>query len=150
MTNRTLQQRRNRLVTRSATAFVLIALASGFGIFPAWTAWVVPKPDWAKLSLIELARQHYSATGTTTILKENDRAFAIFDQQYNFRNRHNRIAEERLSRSPLNDLELFFTYLPDSKGVAAVTLTEIRETGIPPSLTFSTPSRHPETSAQGV
>ena len=89
---RTLQRRRNRLLRGTVCAFALTLTALGVGFIPSLTETVTeavaPKPDYHEILVTELARQHFLATNTPTIVREEAKTLEFFESQYNIRNKH--------------------------------------------------------------
>ncbi len=88
MDQRALQQQRNRLLRGAALALTLISMSLGLGFIPSWAEAIAPKPDRHKVFVAELARLHFLATNTPTIVKEEAGTLEFFERQYNTRNEH--------------------------------------------------------------
>jgi hypothetical protein len=90
--SRTLQRRRDRLLRGAVRALALTLIAFGLGFISslteALTATVAPKPDYYRILVTELARQHFLATNTPTVVREEARTLEFFERQYNVRNEH--------------------------------------------------------------
>lgn len=135
------RQRRNRIAAACALSIVLAAAGIAFGFINALTQKLLPHPDYYKVLMKEIAHQHYLATGTPTIVKENDQTREFFQQQYDFRNRNNSLSEAQLTVEP-DDFK-FFAYLPYAKGMIELTMDDLAAEQDRPGMKFTQPSGTP-------
>jgi hypothetical protein len=85
--NRATQRRRNRLLRGTLYALFLASIGCGVGFIDSWAEAVAPEPDYYRIVFDDLARQHFLATTTPTVVKEDDSTKEFFEGEYNARNR---------------------------------------------------------------
>lgn len=100
-----------------------------------------PPPDYYRILMAELARQHFMITGTPTIFREDARAREFFEWLYNLKNGRDGLPAERVT-VPENTL-LQFSFLPGTRGLTAYPFIWLREQHAAPTMTFTEPSGAP-------
>ncbi|HZS48416.1 MAG TPA: hypothetical protein VFC63_25320 [Blastocatellia bacterium] len=113
MDRSSIQRHRNRLVGKSAFAVLLVVAAVGFSFNDSLVNLLVPEPDYYRVLMKELARQHYEGTGTTTIVKENDQAREFFEQQINLKNSHFHLPPASIQVSSNEMLDFWYIHEDD-------------------------------------
>ncbi len=108
--HRPIQKKRIHLQQASVVAAVLILAGLSFGFVDSLTGRISFKPDRHRLLFSELARQTSLATGTPTIVKEDDETLAAFEREYNRRNQKLGLAAGQVT-APDNSV-LQFSYVP--------------------------------------
>jgi hypothetical protein len=137
----TLQQQRNWLVGVAATAILSLAVSLAVAFVDPWTEAFAGRPDYYRILLDEMARQHYFTTGTVTIVKEAGDVMDLFGRQYNLRNQRYGFPETSVAWPEKSVLA--FTYVPGGGGLSALPLEEMAAKRKNPTLTFTEGSLQP-------
>lgn len=88
MDYRDLQRRRDALLRGAGISLALALAAIGIGCFPSLAEAIAPKPDYYRILMAELAREHFLATNTPTVVKEEAETLEFFGSQYDVRSKH--------------------------------------------------------------
>lgn len=104
------QQKRLRLKRNTLYASIIVLIGGCFGFVDRLAERLAPKPDYYKLFFTELARQATLATGTPTIIKQDEDTLKFFENEYNRRNAKLGLAEGKVVPSDKGLLQ--FSYAP--------------------------------------
>lgn len=127
-----------RLLLLAAVALVLTIKAL---YSEAWIESLASRPDLYAILFDELARQHYLASTTTTIVKERNNTLEIFQKQYTLRNQ--KLNLPQLPASAPNEALAYFSYVPGGPGLTEVPLEQLLWLRTNPTMQFTEPSGRP-------
>ena len=139
-----LQRKRGPLQLTSLFAAAVILAGCSFGFVASLTRWVSPKPDYYRLLFTELARQTSLQTGTPTIVKEETNTLAMFEREYNLRNKSYGLPSQRIVR-PKNSLMQYSYPLgtPIGDGVVEISFSRIVQEQTRPFIAHNEAGWHP-------
>lgn len=136
-----LRQRRNRLRAWALLALLLL-LVAGLTSALGWQRQrTMARADYYQAWLGGLAEEHYRLTGTTTLVKENERVTEYLDRLYARKAQRDRQPAETVSVSPTGIRA--FTFLPGDIGWHQYPFEQLAVQQRAPSLNFTEPAGKP-------
>lgn len=139
---RAIQTRRKWHLRLLLLAAVALAVSTMVSTSDTWVDRIAPGPDLYAILFDELARQHYLSTTTTTIVKEQDNTFELFERRYALRNQKLNLPQSRVTE-PVDALANF-SYVPGGNGLTEVPLEQVLWQHKNPTIQFTEPSGPPE------
>lgn len=135
------RHRRNHLRWSASVACLMLVMSIVIGVVGWLRQRSMPRPDYYLLFLTDLAEQHHRLTGTTTVVKENERVLDYLNRLCSRKARRDKRPEETATIS--RNGALHFSFVPGTPGWREYPFAYLVEQQMAPSVMFTEPSGEP-------